>query len=249
MKCFTHRDAEAVAVCMHCGKGICTECAGVSESGRQVCSPECARSREARRWSLNGRYLYVLVPLFLIAAIYYVAEDIWQLSIFLSLAAFFCWKAGRRSLWEDREGAGLSALYYRTGDALEKAHRFRQCLSELLAHYAGFSDAPITLAQLDAADQKGRTELLRQVYSAAQERVGGKMSPADLAGVAGGHARDFEFCRVLGEDYYERHARDVKSLSGRERLRNNLFRAHLPVRDDIFWLVTLNRQLAQKATS
>ena len=42
MKCYTHKDADAVAVCVHCGKALCSGCAAPSPSGRLVCSPACA---------------------------------------------------------------------------------------------------------------------------------------------------------------------------------------------------------------
>ena len=41
MKCFTHQEIEAVAVCKACGKAVCNECAIESENGiscQQSCS-------------------------------------------------------------------------------------------------------------------------------------------------------------------------------------------------------------------
>src|ERR1035441_5090772 len=42
MKCYTHKDTEAVAVCVHCGMALCSTCATRSQSGRLVCSQTCA---------------------------------------------------------------------------------------------------------------------------------------------------------------------------------------------------------------
>jgi len=42
MKCYIHKETEAVAVCVHCGRAVCTACATPSQSGRLVCSPPCA---------------------------------------------------------------------------------------------------------------------------------------------------------------------------------------------------------------
>ena len=44
MKCYNHRDSEAVAICVHCGRAICLSCANPSASGRFVCSSACATS-------------------------------------------------------------------------------------------------------------------------------------------------------------------------------------------------------------
>ncbi len=44
MKCFNHKDTEAVAVCVHCGMALCNACAVRSGSGRLVCSDTCSTS-------------------------------------------------------------------------------------------------------------------------------------------------------------------------------------------------------------
>ena len=41
MKCFTHQDQEAAAVCIQCGKGVCLTCVKISATNRIVCSPNC----------------------------------------------------------------------------------------------------------------------------------------------------------------------------------------------------------------
>ena len=42
MKCYGHRDQDAVAICGHCTKGLCAECA-VDADGGTACGEECAR--------------------------------------------------------------------------------------------------------------------------------------------------------------------------------------------------------------
>jgi hypothetical protein len=41
MKCFTHRDTDAVALCQNCGKGLCGACAVASGDGMS-CAGACA---------------------------------------------------------------------------------------------------------------------------------------------------------------------------------------------------------------
>lgn len=41
MRCYTHSSKDAVAVCKHCGKGVCTDCG--QDTGHGVaCSRDCA---------------------------------------------------------------------------------------------------------------------------------------------------------------------------------------------------------------
>ena len=42
MKCFNHTASDAVAVCSHCGKGLCVDCTSHPVNGRMVCSTACA---------------------------------------------------------------------------------------------------------------------------------------------------------------------------------------------------------------
>ena len=42
MKCYRHRDQDAVAICRHCTKGLCAECV-VDAEGGTACGEECAR--------------------------------------------------------------------------------------------------------------------------------------------------------------------------------------------------------------
>jgi hypothetical protein len=65
MKCYNHKDSEAVAVCVHCGRAICFSCAKTSASGRFVCSLACATASEqtenfilvTRNKSVRGTYM------------------------------------------------------------------------------------------------------------------------------------------------------------------------------------------------
>lgn len=43
MKCSNHPETEANAVCIHCGTGLCADCATKTPTRRIVCSPECAK--------------------------------------------------------------------------------------------------------------------------------------------------------------------------------------------------------------
>lgn len=42
MKCYRHRDQDAVAICGHCTKGLCAACV-VEADGGTACGEECAR--------------------------------------------------------------------------------------------------------------------------------------------------------------------------------------------------------------
>ena len=42
MKCSTHLNTDATAVCIHCGQALCPGCTTKSESGRVVCSAACS---------------------------------------------------------------------------------------------------------------------------------------------------------------------------------------------------------------
>jgi hypothetical protein len=244
MKCYVHPDAEAVAICVQCGKGICPDCAGKSASGSYVCSATCATGRAARSNALNGFFLYSLGAVLGAAAVFYLVQGPWQLSVFLALAAFFSYLRGTRS---ELKRSGLTELYYRTGDAMEKTHRFRQCLAELLTLHAKLSDAPITLAQLDAADESRKTQMLEQVYGDVQKKAGKELFPGNLQAKARGDAQNLQFCQLLAENYFEQHAGQLKSVSGRSRLERQLWNAHMPLRESIGWLSGLNRRLATES--
>jgi hypothetical protein len=42
MNCSTHQDAVASAICIYCGRALCSSCCVKSSSNRVVCSSECA---------------------------------------------------------------------------------------------------------------------------------------------------------------------------------------------------------------
>jgi hypothetical protein len=44
MKCYQHRQTEAVAVCTYCGKAVCSECENESDSHRITCCAACAEA-------------------------------------------------------------------------------------------------------------------------------------------------------------------------------------------------------------
>jgi hypothetical protein len=52
MKCFNHADAEAIATCLGCGKGLCRACCQTSDSGGVVCSPACKEKTQAEEEAL-----------------------------------------------------------------------------------------------------------------------------------------------------------------------------------------------------
>ena len=65
MKCSNHPQADASAICMHCGAALCAGCADKTPTRRTVCSPGCAQAladNEAalaviRRKTLGGHRL------------------------------------------------------------------------------------------------------------------------------------------------------------------------------------------------
>ena len=56
MKCFTHQEAEATAVCIHCGQALCAGCMQKSKSGRVVCSAGCASALERAERVIHGLF-------------------------------------------------------------------------------------------------------------------------------------------------------------------------------------------------
>src|SRR5215510_73061 len=49
MKCFEHLASDAVAVCAHCGRALCSTCISSRTEPRITCSPDCGKAlaREA----------------------------------------------------------------------------------------------------------------------------------------------------------------------------------------------------------
>lgn len=54
MKCSKHSNADAQAICIYCGVGLCVECAQKKPSGRVVCSAQCAQALAEMEDSLIG---------------------------------------------------------------------------------------------------------------------------------------------------------------------------------------------------
>jgi hypothetical protein len=44
MKCYRHHEVEAVAICVHCGKAVCSECENEGETHRITCSETCGEA-------------------------------------------------------------------------------------------------------------------------------------------------------------------------------------------------------------
>jgi hypothetical protein len=42
MKCFKHQSGDAIAVCAHCGRAVCSECIQSPAEAQIACSSECA---------------------------------------------------------------------------------------------------------------------------------------------------------------------------------------------------------------
>jgi len=101
MKCFNHRDVEAVAVCVHCGMALCGTCAVRSKNGTLVCSEPCGTASKqledfiSRIGNVNDRTLLsVAYSYFGLAAIcapmgigLYFYLHTWLLTIFIEVIA------------------------------------------------------------------------------------------------------------------------------------------------------------------
>src|SRR5262245_54434831 len=96
MRCVVHSEREAVAICAHCGKGACAECAGSSASGRIVCSPKCAASPTGRSYTIKGYLFHVLGAILVVAGLFFVVQGPWSLSVFLAIAGIICFYNGIR---------------------------------------------------------------------------------------------------------------------------------------------------------
>ncbi len=238
MKCFGHPDKPAIAICAHCGKGMCADCARTSATGRQICSAACAATQSS--YIINGYVLFCLGAVLLSAAALFVSQGLWQGSLFLGFVAVLCFRKGSRP---ERETASQFDLYYRTGDALEKTHLYRQRLSEFLSAHAGHFPRAITLSQLETADQSDRINLLAEVFTAVGEKVGKEFFPLGSGATAKQHADALGFCQSLATDFFTAHQKPARSISGRQRLTGQLFRAHLPLREHIPWLSRVTKRL------
>jgi hypothetical protein len=108
MKCYTHKDTEAVAVCVHCGRALCAVCAAPSQSGRLVCSPACAaaskemeesiastRHKANRSARVNAYFCFGLGAIFVVSAVaMYFDIQSWPLSIFIGASGLGLCLAG-----------------------------------------------------------------------------------------------------------------------------------------------------------
>jgi hypothetical protein len=96
MNCSTHQEAFASAICIYCGRGLCSTCCIKSSSDRIVCSSECAAalgSAEDAIKSIRGKTItgarstgYLLLAAgiaFAGFAFVFLRDGIWQLTAFL----------------------------------------------------------------------------------------------------------------------------------------------------------------------
>ena len=100
MKCLTHKESEAVAVCVHCGMALCESCLTRSESGRFVCSPACGtaskqmedfiastRHRSVRGTRTTAYFLYGMAAIFTASAVFFYFDGVWQLTAFVGVCS------------------------------------------------------------------------------------------------------------------------------------------------------------------
>jgi hypothetical protein len=120
MRCFTHREIEAVAVCRGCGRGTCSECL-TDVGGVIACRGRCEgrvaaleqvlagdgaarlRGRETYRLAAQQQRMRAIVFLVLLAGVAAigVVEPASRLYVavmaaFLALAAWFAWRTAAR---------------------------------------------------------------------------------------------------------------------------------------------------------
>ena len=97
MKCYNHNDAEAVAVCVNCGRALCKSCSISSIGNRLVCSPTCdearkqteefillMRNRGAHAARVNAYFTYGIGVVFILGAVAFQMDThSWPLTIFV----------------------------------------------------------------------------------------------------------------------------------------------------------------------
>lgn len=126
MKCLTHPEIEAVAICVNCGKALCPACITKSSRGKHVCSATCARAiteaddfryylhnRSTRSWRLIAlALLFPVAFVFLVFAGFGIWEGQWPLVLLLLavviiflLAGFGCLRLGKKMVSMDVAGA------------------------------------------------------------------------------------------------------------------------------------------------
>ena len=100
MKCLTHKEADAVAVCVHCGRALCDSCTTRSDSGRLVCSPGWAaaskqledfiastRHKSVRGARVTGYFLYGIAAVFGVSAVFFYFDGVPVLTGFVGVCA------------------------------------------------------------------------------------------------------------------------------------------------------------------
>ena len=109
MKCSSHPNSEATAICIQCGRALCTSCHTKSPSGRIVCSAACITGLQITEQAINSIHtktvsgarssgysmLAVAVVFAVFAFVPLHGHIVWYLSSFLLLVAllFFIWGA------------------------------------------------------------------------------------------------------------------------------------------------------------
>ena len=106
MKCSSHTEIDAVAICIHCGRGLCSPCTTKSQSGRTVCSAACGtalldieqalrglRDKTVRSHRGSAWFSFVLAAIFGGFGVNcFIEEEMWRLGVFLfAVAAGFTW--------------------------------------------------------------------------------------------------------------------------------------------------------------
>lgn len=250
MRCFAHQDVEPVGVCVRCGKAICAECAIEVTIGRLACSARCAASRETQAPAVSGCLFYVLAIPFFGAGLCYLVLGFAGMAALLGAIAVTLIFAGRHAQRQPRHEAQLLDAYYRTGDAMEKAHRYHKVLAELLALHGRFAQEPVTYAQLVSADKATRARTLEHVFREANLRAGVSAIPEDFATMAKNDTENISFCQRLAENYFVRFGgRGRFAHPDHSGVAGEMVSAHMPLRASILWMRQLNKTLAERLNS
>ncbi len=99
MKCRTHQ-ADATAVCVHCGVALCPSCTTKSPSARCVCSQACAEAtaraelglrlileKATKGHTVSAFFCFLLGGLWILFAIPAFLFDAWPMGLFLGVMA------------------------------------------------------------------------------------------------------------------------------------------------------------------
>ena len=95
MKCKSHNELDATAICINCGVALCENCSNQTNSGKIVCSDLCEQYIANSEMTINiiqdkmlkqnktaGLIYYLLGILFLLFSPFPYFDGIWQLTIF-----------------------------------------------------------------------------------------------------------------------------------------------------------------------